>query len=152
LGALHINVNGIAEDGNFFSGLADLKFCVDAECRIGVNDQTLLLEELESVGLDLDVVSADGQCGEIVEAFRIAGDCGADAGFAFRGGHRGANDDSAAESVTTPEMLPVMAAQARAAPKRIATTKAGRPPGKKSHRVTPLMNHSPLMKNITARM
>jgi len=30
------------------------------------------------------------------------------------------------ESVTTPEMLPVMAAQARAAPKRIATTKAGR--------------------------
>ena len=89
-------MNGIAEDSNFFSGLADLKFCVDAERRIGVNNQTLLLKELEPVGLDLDVVCADGQCGEIVKAFRIGGDFGADAGLRFRGRYRSADDDGAA--------------------------------------------------------
>src|SRR5438309_8966901 len=57
---------------------------------------------------------------------RIGGDFGADTGLRFRAVTAASMMPAPLGSVTTPEMLPVMLAQASAAPNTIATTSAGR--------------------------
>jgi len=58
--------------------------------------------------------------------FRIDGDFGADASWRFRGGHRGVDDDGAAGMGNHAGDAAVIPAQASAAPKTIATIRAGR--------------------------